>query len=229
MRCISWSAKSILENGTSVLAIVASGRDITRIKHEQKAIKKKDDELMFVLENGNQMYYSHTPDHVATFVSPRIRTLLGCRLHAGKRVWTDYLTDNPVNAAGLERTIRAISSRRREPPYRLEMAGKDGRIIWVEVNEIPVVKNGKTVSIVGSIVDITEKKLVEEAVAEAEDLFKDFGVKKRTEIPASSSGSKGPINYFRYIISGGSDEDEDEDEDEEFPELPKDLKKLIQD
>jgi hypothetical protein len=140
-------------------------------------------------------------------------------------VWTDYLTDNPVNAAGLERTIRAISSGRREPPYRLEMAGKDGRIIWGEVNEIPVVKNGKTVSIVGSIVDVTEKKLVEEAVAEAEDLFKDFSIKERTETPASFSGTKGPINYFRYIISGGSDEDEDE----EFPELPKDLKKLIQD
>ena len=223
MRCISWSAHSVLENGTSVLAIVASGRDITRIKHEQKAIKKKDNELMSVLESGNQMYYSHNPDHVMMFVSPRIRTLLGCRQHAGKRVWTDYLTDNPVNAVGLERTIRAISSGRREPPYRLEMTGKDGRIIWVEVNEIPVVKNGKTVSIVGSIVDITEKKLVEEAVAEAEDLFKDFSVKKRTEIRTSSPATKGPINYFRYVISGGSDEDEDE----EFPDIPKDLKKLI--
>ncbi len=225
MRCISWSAQSILENGTSVLAIVASGRDITRIKHGQKAIKKKDDELMFVLESGNQMYYSHNPDHVVTFVSPRIRTLLGCRKYAGKRIWTDYLTDNPLNAAGLERTIRAISSGRREPPYRLELAGKDGHIIWVEVNEIPVVKNGKTISIVGSIVDITEKKLVEEAVAEAEDLFRDFSVNKRTKTPVSSSGTKGPVNYFRYIISGGSDEEEDE----EFPELPKDLKKLIQD
>ncbi len=190
MRCISWSANSILENGTTVLAIVATGRDITRLKQEQKAIKKKDDELMFLIENGNQMYYSHTPDHVMMFVSPRIRRLLGCRPHEGKRVWTDYLTDNPVNAAGLERTIRAISSGRREPPYRLEMAGKDGGIIWVEVNEIPVVKNEKTVSIVGSIVDVTEKKLVEEAVAEAEDLFKDFGAKKRTETAASASDHK---------------------------------------
>jgi PAS domain S-box-containing protein len=171
------------------------------------------------------MYYSHNPDHVVTFVSPRIRSLLGCRQHAGKRVWTDYLTDNSLNAVGLERTIKAISSGRREPPYRLEMAGKDGHIIWVEVNEIPVVKNGKTVSIVGSMVDITEKKLVEEAVAEAEDLFKDFSFPKRTETYASSSRSKGPVSYFRYIITGGSDEDEAE----EFPELPKDLKKLIRD
>ena len=225
MRCISWSAKSILDNDNSVLAIVATGRDVTRNKHEQKAIKKKDAELMFLLENGNQMYYSHTPDHVMKFVSPRIRRLLGCRPHEGKRVWTDYLTDNPENAAGLERTIKAISSGRREPPYRMEMAAKNGHTLWVEVNEIPVVKNGKTVSIVGSIVDVTEKKLVEEALAEAEDLFRDFNDnKKRDYTRLSSAHEKGPIKYFRSLLSPGPDADDDDDD---FPELPKDLKKLI--
>jgi PAS domain S-box-containing protein len=223
LRCISWSARSVLGTDNQVLAIVATGRDITRMKQEQKAIKKKDEELMFLLENGNQMYYSHTPDHVMMFVSPRIRRMLGCRPHEGKRVWTDYLTDNPLNAAGLERTIRAITSGRREPPYRLEMAGKNGRVIWVEINEIPVVKNQKTVSIVGSMVDITEKKLVEEALAEAEDLFKDFNsTKKRTYSPPPSEHESRPMKYIRSILSPQSEEEEDD-----FPELPTDLKKLI--
>jgi PAS domain S-box-containing protein len=212
----------VLGTENKVVAIVATGRDITRLKQEQKAIKKKDDELMFLIENGNQMYYSHTPDHVMMFVSPRIRRMLGCRPHEGKRVWTDYLTDNPLNAAGLERTIRAITSGRREPPYRLEMAGKNGRAVWVEVNEIPVVKNQKTVSIVGSMVDVTEKKLVEEALAEAEDLFKDFnGTKKRRYNPPPSERENGPMKYIRSILSPKEDEEDD------FPELPQDLKKLI--
>lgn len=225
MRCISWSAKSILGNENQVLAIVATGRDITRIKHEQKALKKKDQELMFLVENGNQMYYTHTPDHVMMFVSPRIRRLLGCQPREGKRIWTDYLTDNPLNAAGLERTIRAIISGRREPPYRLEMTGKNGRSVWVEVNEIPVVKNGKTVSIVGSMVDVTEKKMVEEALAEAEDLFRDFnGTKKHRLHSPSSSQEMRPFKYFRSILSPETETQDDED----FPELPRDLKKLIQ-
>ncbi len=121
LRCISWSAKSILDDGNSVLSIVASGRDITQIRHELKAIKKKDEELMLVVESGEGMYYSHSPDHVLTYVSPRIRSVLGSPPRSGKRAWTDFLTDNPMNAAGLERTIRAITSGRREPPYRLEM------------------------------------------------------------------------------------------------------------
>jgi len=213
MRCISWSAKSIVENGNTVLAIVATGRDITLLKHEQKAIKKKDEELMLVIESGKQMYYSHTPDHVMMYVSPRIRSLLGCSPHAGKRMWTDFLTDNPMNAAGLERTIRAITTGRREPPYRLEMVTGAGHIIRFEVNEIPVVKNKKTIAIAGSMVDVTEKTQVEEGLAEAEYLIRDFGgFKNRTGMPTrvSSSRAKGPLDYFRSLFSREPEEKEDE-------------------
>jgi PAS domain S-box-containing protein len=213
MRCISWSAKSIVENGNTVLSIVATGRDITLQKHEQKAIKKKDEELMLVVESGKQMYYSHTHDQVMTYVSPRIRTLLGCKPHAGKRMWTDFLTDNPMNAGGLERTIRAITSGRREPPYRLEMKTGDGHIIRFEVNEIPVVKNNKTVAIAGSMVDVTEKIQVEEGLAEAEYLIKDFkGSKNRTGWPTrkSSTHGIGTLDYFRSLFSRKDKEKEDE-------------------
>ena len=213
MKCISWSAKSIVENGSTVHSVVATGRDVTSQKHEQKAMKKKDEELMLVVESGKQMYYSHTPDHVMTYVSPRIRSLLGCSPRAGKRMWTDFLTDNPINAAGLERTIRAITSGRREPPYRLEMKTSEGHIIRFEVNEIPIVKNKKTVAIAGSMVDITEKMQVEEGLVEAEYLIKDFkGSKNRSGKPIriSASHGKGPLGYIRSLFSRKDDENEDE-------------------
>jgi len=213
MRCISWSAKSVVEDGKTVVAIVAAGRDITAMKHEQKAIKKKDEDLMLVIESGKQMYYSHTPDHVMMYVSPRIRSLLGCSPHAGKRMWTDFLTGNPINAAGLERSIRAITSGKREPPYRLEMKTGDGHILRFEVNEIPVVKNKKTIAIAGSMVDVTEKIQVEEGLAEAEYLINDFGgSKNRAGWPTrvSSTRAKGPLDYFRSLFSREPDEKEDE-------------------
>jgi PAS domain S-box-containing protein len=214
MRCISWSAKSVLGPDKTVVSIVATGRDITPLKNEQKAIRKRDFELMLLLESGSSMYYTHTPDHLMVFVSPRIRDILGCRPGEGKRTWTDYLTDHPMNASGLERTIRAVASGKREPPYRLEMVTRDGRKIWVEVNEIPVVRNGKTVALAGSLTDVTDKMLVEEGLEEAGHLIRDYaGDEKVSEYRAriADRQEKGPLGYFRSIFSKSSDGDDDED------------------
>ena len=209
MRCFSWSAKSVLNDSKTVESVVATGHDITRIKSEQRAIKKKDEELLLAIESGDQMYYTHTPDHTMRFVSPRLMALLKCSHNEGKRTWTDYLTDNPMNAAGLERTIRAIASGRREPPYRLEMISGDGRIIRFEVNEIPLVKNGKTVSIAGCVTDITDKALVEEGLAEAEVLIPDLAVSK-TRIVGHPvypiSPKKKPLGFFQSLFSRKRDE-----------------------
>jgi PAS domain S-box-containing protein len=195
MRCISWSIRAVLDGNKAPVALVATGRDMTPVKNDQKAMRKRDEELMQLIESGSQMYYTHTPDHRLLYVSPRIRALLRCSRGSKKKAWTDYLTDNPVNAAGLERTLRAVSGGRREPPYRLEMEKGDGERIWVEVNEIPVVKNGKTVAIAGSLIDITEKMHVDEGVAEAEILFK--GV--RPKEPRTSARS--PLKAIRSIFA----------------------------
>jgi PAS domain S-box-containing protein len=166
------------------------------------------------------MYYTHTPDNTLMFVSPRLRALLGCRPNEGKRTWTDYLTDNPVNAAGLDRTIRAIASGRREPPYRLEMSSPDGRIIQLEVNEIPLVKDKKTVSIAGCVTDITEKVLVEEGLAEAGFLIPDLAVSKKRSALYPVSRPKKKLGFFRSLFFRKYDEKENDD----IPEHHRDLK-----
>ncbi|HII99034.1 MAG TPA: PAS domain S-box protein [Methanoregula sp.] len=194
LRCISWSIRSILDGNNAPLSLVATGRDMTPLKNDQKAIRKRDEELLLLIESGPQMYYAHTPDHRTTFISPRIRQLLKCEKNTKKRSWTDYLTDNPVNAAGLERTLRAVSTGKREPPYRLEMEAGDKKRIWIEVNEIPVVKDGRTVAIVGSLIDITEKMHVDEGIEEAEILFK--GVRPKEPKAAGRS----PLRAIRSIF-----------------------------
>jgi PAS domain S-box-containing protein len=207
MRCISWSAKSIRDDKNEVTSIVATGRDITPLKQEQKLLRKRDDDLMLVVESGKQMYYTHTPDHVMMYVSPRIRALLGCRPGAGRRMWTDFLTERPLNVQGLERTIRAVASGRREPPYRLEMKGKDDSTVWIEVNEIPVVRHGKTVAIAGFLEDVTEKMHIDEGVAEAELLFKGTGGNRSTEESGTS-----PLGFIRTIFSNEKDAPEENSE-----------------
>ncbi|MFA5220976.1 MAG: PAS domain-containing protein [Methanoregula sp.] len=222
LRCISWSARSLRNDQGKVTAIVATGRDVTRQKEEQRATKRKDDDLMLVIESGKPMFYTHTPDHSVMFVSPRLRTLLGCAPHAGKRLWTDYLSDNPVNGQGLERTIKAVASGRREPPYRLEFLRPDDTRVWVEVNEIPVVRSGKVVAIAGSLIDVTEKKRVDEGLVEAEVLLKGYGSHKTggsAQRPAAAK-AKSPFSFFASIFS----KDTSAEEEEESFDIPANLR-----
>jgi PAS domain S-box-containing protein len=206
--CISWSARSITDGDGKVNAIIATGRDITRFKREHRALRKRDAELMLLLESGKEMYFTHGTDHALNYVSPRIRALLGKVPFSGKRLWTDYLTDNPVNAKGLERTIKAISSGRREPPYRLEFKGRNDTKIWVEVNEIPIIRNKNTVAIAGYIIDVTEKKKVEEGLIEAEILLKNYsGMKKRRDYQTINE-RQGPFSTIKSLFFSEKMEDE---------------------
>ena len=207
-RCISWSARSITDGNGGVIAIVATGRDITRLQREHRAIRKRDEELMLLLESGKEMYFTHSSDHTLHYVSPRIRAILGAGSRSGKRLWTDYLTDNPLNAKGLERTLKAISSGRREPPYRLEFYGRNNSTVWVEVNEIPVIKNRQTVAIAGYFVDVTEKKKVEEGLIEAEILLKNYGDRKKNGRDPADENNGGPFAALKSIFSPKKSEDE---------------------
>ncbi|MGA2104439.1 PAS domain-containing protein [Methanoregula sp.] len=199
-RCISWSARSITDGNSGVTAIIATGRDITRLQREHRAIRKRDAELMLLLESGKEMYFTHDTDHTLNYVSPRMRSLIGGVPLSGKRLWTDYLTDNPINAKGLERTLKAISSGRREPPYRLEFNGRNDTKVWVEVNEIPIIKEKQTVAIAGYVVDVTEKKKVEEGLIEAEILLKNYGGRKKRRGEQPVNDGKGPFASIKSLF-----------------------------
>ncbi|MFA5331313.1 MAG: PAS domain-containing protein [Methanoregula sp.] len=205
-RCISWSAQSVLSDDGTVRSIVATGRDVTRQKKERRAIRKRDEELRLLIESGARMYYTHSPDHTMIYVSPRIRALLGCTPKTGKMAWTDYLTDNPANGRGLERTLHAITTGRREPPYRIEFARADGVRVWVEVDEIPVVKDQKTVAIVGSLVDVTETMRVEEGAAEADVLIRNYSDGKTAAERHGVGTEAGPLAAIRSLFSPKNDD-----------------------
>lgn len=149
----------------------------------EKALRESEEKLRNILENSTSMYYAHTPDHDLIYVSPRCRQILQCEPEEAMKRWTEFITDNPINLKGFEYTEKAIKTGQRQPPYELELKGKKGRAIIVEIRENPVVKNGRTVAIVGSATDITEHKKAE----------KDKKILERQLIQASKMESIGTL------------------------------------
>lgn len=128
--------------------------------------------LKQVIEYSPSVHFVHTADDVITFFSPRAKELLGYSPEEVKLKWTQLLTDNPINKKGYEITRKALETGEIQPPYNLELKVKNGKKIWVEVRERPVVVNGKTTAIVGTLTDITETIKFKEALKESEDHYR---------------------------------------------------------
>ncbi len=157
----------------SILSFVSSqvAMAIER-KGAEEALRSSEQRLRDIVEHSSNMFYSHMPDHTLTYVSPQVRQFLDCEPEEALVRWTEFSTDNPVNLLGFETTQRAIDTGVRQPVYELELAGRTGRKIWVEVNEAPVVRDGRTVAMVGALTDITVRRRIEEALRESEERYR---------------------------------------------------------
>jgi|GEM_PF-2826362 len=136
--------------------------DITERIQIEKELQEREEKLRNIFENSTNLFYSHTADHILTYLSPQVNQILGCSQEEAMINWTNFASDNPINDIGFNYTVEAIETGKQQPPYELELIHKSGKKVMVEVREAPVVKNGKTVSIVGALTEITERKKVEE-------------------------------------------------------------------
>ncbi len=129
-----------------------------KVKKRTKDLRASEEKLRNIFENSTNLFYSHTPDHIITYISPQTKDLLGYTQEEALIKWTELTSENPINEIGFEHTINAIKTGKPQPPYELELVHKSGKKVWVETREAPVAKDGKTVSIVGALTDITERK-----------------------------------------------------------------------
>ena len=135
-------------------------RDISDRKSVIEALVESEQKFKSIIEHSTNIFYSHTTDHVLTYVSPQVRNVLGYSPEEALIKWTELATDNPINEKGFKLTIKAIETGKIQRPYELELIHKSGTKVYVEVREAPVVENGKTIAIVGALADITEQKII---------------------------------------------------------------------
>jgi PAS domain S-box-containing protein len=158
---------------TAEVAVDADGRVTSLLGTSMDVTERRrlEEQLRHVVEHSTNVFYSHTADHVLTYVSPQSREVLDCDPEEALVRWTEFLTDHPDNQAGLVATERAIATGARQPPYELQLRTARGRVIWVEVREAPLVRDGRTVAVVGALTEITQRRQMEDALRRERELL----------------------------------------------------------
>lgn len=145
-----------------IATIRAREKDAAAIMRSQVALAESERKLRQILEHTTNVFFTHTPDHLLTYMSPQSARVLDFSLEQQNLDWRTFLTDNPVNHHALESTQRALDTGQAQPPYEAEIRTPTGRIRWVEVNEAPVVENGRVIAMAGSLTDISDRKHLDE-------------------------------------------------------------------
>ena len=157
-----------------VTGLIVITRDITERKQAEKALLERDEKLRNIVENSTNLFYSRNIDQVFTYLSPQAKDLFDCEPEEALVPFTDFMADNSINKLGCDLAKKAVHTGVRQEAYELELISRKGRRVWVEIQEAPVVLNGKTISIVGAATDITERRWAEMALQVSEKKYRDI-------------------------------------------------------
>ncbi len=204
----------VYRNAPAVQVVI---RDLTEQKHAAEALRANEERLRGIIDHTQNIYFERAADGVLTYISAQARYILGYEPEEMLGSWRDYITDHPVNQRGIELADKASATGVAQGPYIIELKAKDGKHVWVEVRETPVVREQKPISIVGALSDITARKKAEEnlerrlaeltvlqavAVAGSQSYSVDDVIKRATQIV---SGMLYPDNCGVLLLNEAGD------------------------
>jgi PAS domain S-box-containing protein len=148
--------------------------DITERRVAEERLREAEERYRRLVEQLPAITYAESADGRLEYVSPQIESILGFTQEewmASPDIWERQLHDDDrervlaANAAPYEPGVTF------RVDYRIH--AKDGHVVWLHNEAVPVLgDDGRPVSWQGVVMDVTERKLADEALAAAEARFR---------------------------------------------------------
>ncbi|WP_202320638.1 PAS domain-containing protein [Archaeoglobus neptunius] len=123
-----------------------------------------------VLDELNEIVYVCDTDWNILYANKMARKIL--HYEAGKVNLRDIIAKEYLSTAQKRFNEILKSGKPLEKPAEYLIKTKDGKDLWVEVKTRPIFENGKLVAILGIARDVTERKLLELRLRDAEEKFR---------------------------------------------------------
>jgi two-component system cell cycle sensor histidine kinase/response regulator CckA len=155
-------------------ATIGAINDVTERKNAEEALIKSEEKYRNIFENAVEGIFQTTPEGQFLSVNPAFVRIFDFdspeELIASTAGTIEALYANLEDRRTMIDTIKARSS---AEGFETQFIRKDGKKIWVSINSQAIRdKNNKTVYYEGTIMDITNRKLAEEALQESEAKYR---------------------------------------------------------
>ncbi|MGQ9646363.1 MAG: PAS domain S-box protein [Thermodesulfobacteriota bacterium] len=172
----------VLEDEKEVQRIALYVRDITERKRLAAILKETEEKYRNIYENAMEGIFQIGPDGRFISANPSLAHIHGYEspealIKEGRNIASMYVTPEDHR-----RLINLLFEKGAVQNYEAEMIRRDGTPQWISVN-VRLVKDdqGKPLYYEGTMMDITNRKMAEEALAESEERY-------RTAIEHSNDG-----------------------------------------
>ena len=146
-------------------------RDITERKQAENNLKQNEEKYQALVDNTNDGVYILNTEGRFTFVNHIIEKRSGMSIEQFEKLrFSDILTAEYVAIANenFEKIMRGETV----APYEVQYCTDDKRTLTVEINTLPLHKDGEIVGLQGISRDITERKKAYDALRESESRFR---------------------------------------------------------
>ncbi|PZO40510.1 MAG: hypothetical protein DCF19_11445 [Pseudanabaena frigida] len=180
---------------------VAVQQDVTELKLSEQALQVTTNRLNFLLNYSPVVIFSSKPDgdYGATFVSENIREVMGYEP-------TEFLEEsgfwfNHLHRDDIEQVLSGLESLFINDFYSHEyrLLHADGTYRWI-LNQLRLIRDqsGSPVEILGYLIDISDRKQAELALAHKENQFQELSTASPSIIYTMVEDKNGK-NHFEYI------------------------------
>ena len=171
---VSTNMRGVRDETGKLLRIEGFTTDITRQKLAEKQVRKSEERLSLALDAVNDAVWDWRVDTGEVFFSPRWYTMLGLEpyeLLPSYETWRELLHPDDV-----ERTEQVLQDHIQDAtPFEMEfrMRAKAGGWKWILARGkmVEADAQGRALRLLGMHMDITERKLAQDALAESEARF----------------------------------------------------------
>jgi PAS domain S-box-containing protein len=174
-------------------------RDISERKKAEKIIRESEEKFRIISDNANDVIWMRDFNFKYTYVSPSCLKVTGFTVDESMQLdYRDLVL--PEYAEKISEVLRDELNKENDPtadPNRtriieIQEKKKDGTIIWTETQASFIRdKNGKPIEILGVMRDITNRKMIEEALKKSEERFR---------LTAEKTGQ---LIYEYNVVDGG--------------------------
>ena len=165
-------------DGGRVIGVSVFGKDVTERRQAEKALLESERRLSLALDAASDGVFDWEMDTGRAYFSPRYYTMLGYAPDAfppSIEIFRELL--HPEDKPALDEVLRQYAEDGRES-HNLEcrLKTKDGDWRWIMTRGRTVRRDaaGKPVHMIGTHVDITERKRSEEALREAHETLNSY-------------------------------------------------------